>query len=241
MVKSVDTIREMLEAPFAPEMIRQRQGANGMMLSYVDGATVFRRLNEACNQWSFETDDMRIEEMYTRNGEVERVMVVTGHLIIPELGKRPGTGVQVIKPGGGEDQFKAAQTDAIKKAATLFGVALHLYEDRPMHNTSTVSPLQGTTEQQAPQGGQPQYQRATGDRVPGGATVRQINQIQKTAGVIGMSPEELAGFVSELGGTPDLNQLNSRAASTVISALFAEEKRMNEQGEAVHEMNDVSF
>ena len=38
--------RELLERPFAPEQIRQREGRNGV-LDYVEGHSVIQRLNEA--------------------------------------------------------------------------------------------------------------------------------------------------------------------------------------------------
>ena len=47
--------RELLEQPFRPEQIKQRQGSFGQTLDYVSGYTVIERLNEAFeSQWSFE-------------------------------------------------------------------------------------------------------------------------------------------------------------------------------------------
>jgi hypothetical protein len=46
--------REVLCRPFAPEAIKQRQGAHRETFSYVDVASVIDRLNEGCDAWSFD-------------------------------------------------------------------------------------------------------------------------------------------------------------------------------------------
>ena len=37
--------RELLEKPFAPELIKQREGSFGRMLDYIEGHTIIQRLN----------------------------------------------------------------------------------------------------------------------------------------------------------------------------------------------------
>src|SRR5688500_15084628 len=49
-------------------------------------------------------------------------------LEIPQLGSKQGYGVQILNERGGEDLYKGAFTDGLKKAATQFGVGLELYE-----------------------------------------------------------------------------------------------------------------
>ena len=47
--------REILEQPFDPAQIRQRQGPFGNRLDYVEGHAVIQRLNDALDcDWSFE-------------------------------------------------------------------------------------------------------------------------------------------------------------------------------------------
>ena len=46
--------REILEKPFGPEQIKQREGNFGKMLDYIEGHTVIQRLNDAFDaDWSF--------------------------------------------------------------------------------------------------------------------------------------------------------------------------------------------
>ena len=39
--------RDILEAPFAPEQIKQREGNFGKMLDYIEGHAVIQRLNDS--------------------------------------------------------------------------------------------------------------------------------------------------------------------------------------------------
>lgn len=238
-----DQIREMLNEPFDESQIRYRQGAYGRSLAYLDGPTVYDRLNRATNSWSFEISKSYFDYTEDKQGNRTRVMVVEGHLTIPELGTRAGTGVQVLSPGSGEDMFKGARTDAIKNAASLFGVGLHLYSDSTTDqsergygmNQQSQRPderymgaeehdpyYQAQRSQPAPQGqGQSGgYQRATGDRVRGGATVKQVNAIKAIANDKGIPEDDVLRMVAnETGGEMDYEALNSKGASNIIGHL----------------------
>ena len=46
--------REILEQPFGPEQIKQREGNFGKTLEYIEGHAVIKRLNDAFDgEWSF--------------------------------------------------------------------------------------------------------------------------------------------------------------------------------------------
>src|SRR5690606_22229652 len=108
-----------LGKPFPKTAIKQRRGGGGKSLSYVETHTVIHRLNSATNgDWSF-----HIRDVQWRND----VLMVQGELTIPGLGTRSGFGVQQVVERAGEDLVKGAASDALKKCATLFGVALELY------------------------------------------------------------------------------------------------------------------
>lgn len=114
-----------LTAPFPRDVIKQRQIGGGRMADYIPGEVVIRRLNEATgNDWSLTIKN--IDERPFTGGTLVMAMVA---LTIPGLGTREHIGVQSVADRGGEDLIKGAVTDAIKKAATLFGVGLHLYDD----------------------------------------------------------------------------------------------------------------
>lgn len=112
-------ITARLMAPFPREAIKQRQGGRGKMLDYVEGHSVIHRLIAATNNQF----DLRVLSV-DQKGDLMTALV---ELTIPGLGSRQHMGVQKVAPNAGEDLVKGAITDALKKAATLFGVGLELY------------------------------------------------------------------------------------------------------------------
>lgn len=118
-----------LAVPFEAKAIKQRVGAGGKKFSYVSTDTVIRRLNKATNGW-----DWKIVSTEWKND----LLIVTGELTIHGLGTRTGVGVQQVSERGGEDLAKGGSSDSLKKAATLFGVALDLYgpDLEPQFNAS---------------------------------------------------------------------------------------------------------
>lgn len=136
------TAAEMLEAlgkPFPKTALKQRKGGGGRSFTYVETHTVIHRLNSATNGWDF-----HIKDVQWRND----VLIVQGELTIHGLGTRSGFGVQQVVERAGEDLVKGAASDALKKCATLFGVALELYGSDYEANEPTGAPQKAT---QAPQ------------------------------------------------------------------------------------------
>jgi hypothetical protein len=118
MSDTAEIIRKLQE-PFPREAIKTRAGGGNTRLSYVEAHSVIRRLNAATGgHWDFAV--LREE----REGDL---LKATCRLTIPGLGSREHVGVQKVSERGGEDLHKGAISDALKKAATLFGVGLELY------------------------------------------------------------------------------------------------------------------
>jgi len=119
--------REILEKEFEPSQIKRRRGHFGQDLDYVETADVIRRLNTAFDgQWSFE-----IIEYQQLHDEV----VVLGKLTAQGIVKTQFGSHKIIKARKDGEvmnigyDLKAAASDALKKASTHFGVALHLYSE----------------------------------------------------------------------------------------------------------------
>ncbi len=108
-----------LMEPFPREAIKTRQGGGNTRLSYIEGHTVIHRLIAATDN-RFDLRVLNVEQ----KGDLLTALV---ELTIPGLGSRQHMGVQKVSERGGEDLVKGAITDAMKKAATLFGVGLELY------------------------------------------------------------------------------------------------------------------
>jgi len=119
--------RDLLEASFPPEAIKTRPGAYGSTLSYIDGATVIVRLNEAFGgSWSFEivTHEILDDEVIVLGRlRAEGAGVVKMAFGSSRITRDDRTG----KPIAIGDDLKGATTDALKKSATLLGVGLSLY------------------------------------------------------------------------------------------------------------------
>ena len=119
--------RELLEKPFEPGQIKQREGNFGKMLDYIEGHAVIERLNMAFEaEWSFSILEHRVLD------ETDEVLVVgqlkAGDVIKTQFGssritRARDTGEHISLA----DDLKAAATDSIKKCASLLGVGLHLY------------------------------------------------------------------------------------------------------------------
>ena len=137
--ESQETIQEKLSKKFHKKLIKRRKMPGGKQADYVEGSSVIRRLNECFGtEWSFEVKEHKM---------VESQIIVLGRLLYPKedgsLGWKEQWGgsevmrfresKQIVNLG---NDIKAATTDALKKCATLAGIALHLYE-QDEYNGST--------------------------------------------------------------------------------------------------------
>ena len=216
--------RALLEKPFEPSQIKQRQGNFGHILDYVEGHVVTSRLNEAFEgNWTFEIVKYRVLK------DTDEVLV---------LGKLTAEGVTKMAFGSKEierskdtkaiislgDALKAASTDALKKAASLLGVGLYLYSDqrpngKPEEGRPETPNKGALTCNEKNQPG-PKNEPATGDGNGGRLTNKQLAMIFGVGKSKGLQTKEikdkaLATF------SKNLNFLTKEEASTFINALQA--------------------
>jgi hypothetical protein len=125
--------RELLEKPFGPEQIKQREGNFGR-LDYIEGHAVIQRLNDAFDaDWSFVIIK---HEIIKEAAEV----IVLGELGAGAIKKTQfGSSHITHTRNTGDlvslaDDLKAAATDSLKKCATMFGIGLHLYNKDKENN-----------------------------------------------------------------------------------------------------------
>lgn len=125
--------RTLLMQKTPPDAIKQRKGPSGKMLSYVEHSWVTSQLNLAFNWgWSWEVRDWRLipehdpQEIFV----LGRLTVHTPHgdLVKMQFGsaevKRRKKDKKPLSVG---DDLKAASSDALKKCASLLGLALDVY------------------------------------------------------------------------------------------------------------------
>ncbi|MFO0564311.1 MAG: Rad52/Rad22 family DNA repair protein [Polyangiaceae bacterium] len=195
--------KDLLTRPFRPDQIKQRKGHHGQMLSYVDVAAVIERLNEAFEHgWSFEIVQHEIQQ-----GEV----IVLGKLTAGGVIKTAfgGSGITTDKVGdvlSVADDLKAASSDALKKCASMLGVALELYggsKERPPERESAPSVAA------RPRPLMP-HERVTS---------RQLAALHSAARRTGLEKRDLEVFLEERVGHAVLNELSRADASKLISEL----------------------
>jgi hypothetical protein len=156
--------REILEQPFGPEQIKQREGNFGKKLDYIEGHSVIQRLNDAFDgEWSFTMTKYEIMK------ETDEVIVIgqlnAGGIVKSQFGssritraKETGDIISLA------DDLKAATTDALKKAATLLGVGLHLYRnERPQGGNRNGDSLPTGGNRNGGNGSSPYRSRSNGN------------------------------------------------------------------------------
>src|SRR5215475_2898039 len=133
--RQLEAIKRILSQRTPPDEIRVRDGRGGQKLKYTDGAYVIRTLNDALGwDWDFVADNEELLMNGDRPFEVKcrgtltvrmdgRTVTKTQYGCQPIEMKRDGTAPVSIG-----DCYKGAATDALKKCASMLGIALDLYD-----------------------------------------------------------------------------------------------------------------
>ena len=124
-----------LSQPFTTDQVKKRRGNRGKQLDYVEASTVIARLNQSLEgDWGF-----RIVEYKVETDEV----LVLGELQVRNAVRQQFGGSRITRNKDTNeainiaDDLKSAASDALKKCAVGFGVALHLYSDSiPVQQTN---------------------------------------------------------------------------------------------------------
>jgi len=206
-------IKQLLEAPFKPEEIKKRAGSYGKMLSYIEYTSIVKRLNSLDVPWSFRVISHQI---------VEDECVCLGELYIELDGgiTKHGFGSKkVTRNAEGKalnigDDYKSSSSSALRKAASLLGCGLYLYD----------SPAEEAGEKKKEE--QPKSNGSNGNGANGGngsatITLAQTNACLAIARKINMSNAGLSKLIkNEFGGTR-LESLTKKQASDCIQRLQA--------------------
>lgn len=162
-IKTPAKIKETIEARLPQQLIQTRDAGRGQKLSYISGSTVIDLLNISFGHlgWDFVIVKQWMQESspwvnkYNNNTTEEQgpVAFVHGRLTARvEDGK--GGFITVTKESFGsksvigkqseqESTFKSAQTDALKKCASLLGIGAELYrkaEEQEYYESMSIEP-----------------------------------------------------------------------------------------------------
>jgi hypothetical protein len=211
---------EELTKPFPTTAHKQRPVGGGRNVTYVEGHTVIHRLNSACPEWHMTIKSLDSIDVGNNTQQVTAHVALT----IPGLGTREHVGVQDVRQGS-PDLVKGAVTDALKKAATLFGVGLELYGpdyeagevEQPRRTAPPAERQQRPhdTRQQAPQQQRPQP-------TPGGMTDPQRRRLfGYIAPMQNMSEEDVRCQVFLRFGKHHIHEITKMEASQLMDFIEA--------------------
>ena len=217
-------VREILEKPFPPEAIKKREGSYGRQLDYVEGHTVIQRLTDAFDgDWSFEVQSYQV---------LDEEVVVLGKLTANGITKSQFGSSSITrakesgKPVSIGDDIKAAATDALKKCATLLGVALYLYNGNGVVSSGAAKNPQTETNGVYCGAGSGNLPSSAGGATPsqekgnGRISTRQLNFVLKLGKNIGWTSKELNDEAVKAFGVK-LDFLSLKEASAFIDILKA--------------------
>jgi hypothetical protein len=204
--------KELLRRPFPPGQIKQREGHNGKMLSYVETHAVIARLNKGCDVWHFEVVEHRV---------FKAEVVVVGKLIADGVIKMAFGGAAITFNHAGKvvslaDDLKAAASDALKKCASLLGVGLDLYAGKGRAAASMRNALPQNDASQPPTRTGPN--RGEGDDH---ATEKQIAALQSIFRRRRTPQAHIEALLERKTGKHQLSELTCREASSLLSELAA--------------------
>lgn len=224
--KQLAAIRQIIQQKTPDKEVRTRKGRGGVTFKYTDGAYVIRTLNEALgHNWDFEADN---EEVINWNGVPFEVRcrgrltvrlngqavtkVQYGSQIIEFIKERDKEGkVYIVGPVSIGDCFKGAATDAMKKCASLLGVALDLYDSDYKAENYTDDELVQTALADDP--GRDPYAKTLGDLV----SAKQLWTMRNMARELGINIEA----VCEDRHKCKLEEASKKTASALIDWMKA--------------------
>lgn len=178
-------IIEKLEEKFPDNLIKVNS-YNG--LSYIQWTYIKRRLDEILDgNWSFEV----VNETF-----LEDQVIVTVKLIIQENFRTAHGHCSISKKDIGQ-AVQIATTEGFKKAASLFGVGMYLYENNP----------------------EPTQENAQSNSVL--ASDKQLKYIKDLSGKIGVTPNDVCQDYLK----KDIDDIDLNEANQVIKALISLQRK----------------
>lgn len=233
----VEALSRVLQQGTPKEAIRWRQGKGGRQLAYVDHVYVTKTLNDAFGwRWSFEVDNELIQYVNDLPFEATcrgKLTVWLPGIDVPvvkmQMGCQP---IELMsdktKPVSIGDAMKGSASDALKKCASLLGIALDLYDSDhdARQNPSTeqmrqqVEPMETDARKIAMQAQAP-LKKAS-------AALGHLKAINRELrDVLGVSEAEIKAKITTLAPKP-LSELTEDEKEMLVERLtrFANETRV---------------
>ena len=238
-----DEQRKALSKPFDQKDISKRSDGRGGQLSYVSHGKVTERLNDVLGPdgWHWEELDMiqmqeevivkyRMGVPDEKGGIVWKTQYGSARIMYPkECPFEKHVPENIICLG---DNFKSAVSDALKKCASLHGVALHLYlgEDAPEQPSTRSGDERRTPASGSASGGEGRGSGGKQESIPDGNTdevTKRVKKAEKDARDNGATAEAINDLRQSTMGTTSLDQpsfklLNYEKALIAITSASAD-------------------
>ena len=199
----MSSTQDILRREFTPAECEERKGPGGYTLTYVAHFAVIDRLIEAVGIGNFQ---WKISSVLV----ADNMVTVAGDLTLwvhERWVTNSGVSTEALKGNDLEKCTKTADTDALKRAARLFGVGLHLYRKG---------------------GGKPAAKKSMGvSGGSGGPTDGQRKFLYSLAQEQGMRPDEFADAIVKLRG----KEIKNMAVAEVSSLIDWLKSGVNLRGE----------
>lgn len=199
--------REILEKEFEASQIKRRRGPFGEDFDYVETADVIRRLNQSFDgEWSFEI--VQHQQLFDE-------VVVLGRLTASGISKMQFGSHQITKSKKDGEvvnigyDMKAAASDALKKASTHFGVALHLYSENI------------TDEQREPVDKNAMTPSESSEAI----SKEKLAEIKQLRTKLKWTTEQVMDHAQRLFGTKDIAKLNPVMGEAFIAYLKSQNEK----------------
>lgn len=222
-------IKDILNRPFERQLIKERVGPGGRMLSYVSVGHYIARLNEAFEgDWSYEITETKLLD----DEAIVHVRLSAGGMTKMGIGgasitRRRDNG----KPVSIAHDVMAAEASSLKRAARLLGIGAALYLDEddapaPAHTPGSTRDSVRHEERQGASGG--------GAPPPGGSPRITNAQIGKLRSLVAESGSDWGTFRTSVRQQHGVNvEYADRAlASALISQMLDPKHRSNGGGNA---------
>lgn len=194
-----DLTQEALRQPFPASAIKQRKIRGGMLVDYVEAATLIARLNDVFGHaWSFtvtnrwrEDNECFIQGVLTASG-ISHEAVGAG-----EIATNRETG-DILSIG---DAYKGAVSDCLKLCAKQLGIGLHLWGyETGDDNGQTNTPVEVAPTGDSMTGLQRQALEKIAERVRGDNDVRGLAVLVKALDPqSGMTKAQASDLITQYG------------------------------------------
>jgi len=132
--------------PTPPQFIKQRPGRGGMTFDYVEANYIFQRLN-AIFRCDWDVDIVE-QNIYKEAGQIATKARLTVRFADGRVVSKTAWGGSEIKNKEGKvidiaDDLKGSESDAIKKAASMLGLAWDVYSGLTNGNSDSAKESEG--------------------------------------------------------------------------------------------------